>query len=279
MHFEVTDLIVAPDGAVVGARATGPDGELEVRADLVAACDGRHSVLREKARLAVKDLGAPLDVLWFRLPRRPSDPDQAMGRFDVGRLFVMINRGEHWQCGYLIPKGGAEVLQAGDLEAFRQDVAQIAPVFADRVAEISAWDDISVLSVRVDRLEQWHRDGLLCIGDAAHAMSPVGGVGINLAIQDAVAAANLLAAPLRQRRVVEGDLRRLQRRREWPTRVTQRVQVVIQNRALKPVLQGKTRRPVPTVLRLVDRFPALQRIPAGFVGLGVRPEHIHQRAS
>lgn len=279
MNCEVTQLIGPRIGPIEGVRATGPDGELEVRGDLVVACDGRHSRLRDMAGLRVKSLGAPMDVMWFRLSRHKGDPDQAIFRFDAGRLLVMINRGEHWQCGYVIPKGGADASREAGLNAFRRDVAEIAPAFADRIGEITAWEQVSVLSVRVDRLQRWFKDGLLCLGDAAHAMSPVGGIGINLAIQDAVAAANLLAEPIRQHQVTLAHLGRLQRRRELATRVTQRVQVVIQNRVLKPVLQGSTRRPVPPLLRLVDSISPLQRILADFVGLGVRPEHIHRRAS
>jgi 2-polyprenyl-6-methoxyphenol hydroxylase-like FAD-dependent oxidoreductase len=196
MRAEATDLIEEA-GRVTGVRATTPTGTREVRADLVVAADGRSSVLRERAGLDVADLGAPMDVLWFRLPRGEQDPAASMGRFDIGRIFVLLNRGAHWQCGYVIPKGSAEEVRQRGLDAFRVSVAELAPWASDRVAEIRDWEDVKLLTVKVDRLRQWYRPGLLCIGDAAHAMSPVGGVGINLAIQDAVGAANLLWEPLR----------------------------------------------------------------------------------
>ncbi len=194
MRAEATALIEEA-GRVIGVRGTAADGPFEVRADLVVAADGRSSVLRERAGLHVEDLGAPMDVLWFRLSRAPGDPAATMGRFDAGRIFVLLNRGPHWQCGYVIPKGSAEDVRRRGLDAFRASVAALMPFAADRVAEIRGWDDVKLLTVRVDRLRQWYRPGLLCIGDAAHAMSPVGGVGINLAIQDAVAAANRLWRP------------------------------------------------------------------------------------
>src|SRR5262245_50670780 len=214
-------------GRVTGVRAATPEGPLDVRADLVIAADGRSSVLRERAGFRVNDLGAPMDVFWFRLSRRPTDPEATMGRFDVGRIFVLLNRGEYWQCGYVIPKGAADEVRHRGLEAFRASVAALVPFAADRVGEIHDWDDAKLLTVKVDRLRQWCRPGLLCIGDAAHAMSPVGGVGINLAIQDAVAAANRLWRPLLDRDVTTEHLRRVQRRREWPTRVTQWLQVAV----------------------------------------------------
>src|SRR5229473_1805220 len=197
MRAEATALIEEA-GRVIGVRGTAADGPFEVRADLVVAADGRSSVLRERAGLHLEDLGAPMDVLWFRLSRAPGDPAATMGRFDAGRIFVLLNRGPHWQCGYVIPKGSAEDVRRRGLDAFRASVAALMPFAADRVAEIRGWDDVKLLTVRVDRLRQWYRPGLLYIGDAAHAMSPVGGVGINLAIQDAVAAANIIAGPLRE---------------------------------------------------------------------------------
>src|SRR5205807_1074694 len=215
MRAEVTGLIEEA-GCVVGLHATTSEGPLEVRANLVVAADGRHSVVRARAGLKVDEFGAPMDVLWFRLSRRPDDPEDPVARFETGRIFIMLNRGEHWQCGFVIPKGALEQLQKRGLQAFRGGVAQLAPFVADRVGELRDWDAVKLLTVRVDRLRQWYRPGLLCIGDAAHAMSPVGGVGINLAIQDAVAAANLLAVPLREGRLTTEDLRRVQRRREWP---------------------------------------------------------------
>ena len=272
METEATDLI-EENGCVRGVRATGPAGRLDVRADLVVAADGRASVLRERAGLQVDDLGAPMDVLWFRLSRRPTDPDATMGRFDVGRIFVLLNRGEHWQCGYVIPKGAGDEIRRRGLDAFRAAVSALLPFAADRVGELAEWDDVRLLTVKVDRLRQWHRPGLLCIGDAAHAMSPVGGVGINLAIQDAVAAANRLWRPLRDRAVADEDLRRVQRRREWPTRVTQWLQVVVQRRLVSRALGGGPLR-LPLFVRLLARCPLVRRLPARLVGVGIRPEHI-----
>jgi 2-polyprenyl-6-methoxyphenol hydroxylase-like FAD-dependent oxidoreductase len=272
MRADVTDLLQA-SGRVVGVVAATPEGPREVRADLVVGADGRHSRVRERAGLRARDLGAPMDVLWFRLSRRPGDPD-TMGRFEPGRIFVTINRGDYWQCGYVIPQGAADEVRRSGIEAFRERVASLAAWAAPRVVELRSWDDVSLLTVRVDRLRRWYRPGLLLIGDAAHAMSPVGGVGINLAIQDAVAAANELAAPLREGRASVRHLRRVQRRRAWPTRVTQRLQVAFQRRVVAPVLGGRGPSRPPRVLRLLARWPRLRRIPARVIGLGVRPEHV-----
>ena len=273
METEATGL-VTDAGRVVGVRARGAEGNLEVRADLVVACDGRTSTLRREADLPVKELGAPIDVLWFRLSRRPDDPEAAMGRFEVGRVVVLINRGGHWQVGYVIPKDGAGALRDRGLPAFRADITALMPFMADRVPELESWNDVPLLSVQVNRLTRWWAPGLLCIGDAAHAMSPVGGVGINLAIADAVAAANLLAGPLRSGRPANADLARIQRRREIPTRLTQSLQVLVQNRVLDPLLQGRVKALTPIGARLVDRFPVLRRIPGRVIGLGIRPEHV-----
>jgi 2-polyprenyl-6-methoxyphenol hydroxylase-like FAD-dependent oxidoreductase len=283
MRAEATDLI-EDRGRVTGVRGEASSGPFEVRADLVVAADGRSSVLRERAGLPVEDLGAPMDVLWFRLPRRPDDPTDTMGRFDVGRIFVLINRGGHWQCGYVIPKGSAEDVRRRGLPAFRSGVAALVPFAADRVGDIASWDDVKLLTVKVDRLRQWYRPGLLCIGDAAHAMSPVGGVGINLAIQDAVAAANRLAAPLRERRLITEHLRQVQRRREWPTRVTQWLQVMVQRRVIGATLgrgaalgRRDGRLTPPRLLTLLARTGILTSVPARLVGVGIRPEHIQTR--
>jgi 2-polyprenyl-6-methoxyphenol hydroxylase-like FAD-dependent oxidoreductase len=275
MRAEATGLIEEA-GRVIGVRGTAAGGPFEVRADLVVAADGRSSILRERAGLHVEDLGAPMDVLWFRLSRSSGDPEATMGRFDVGRIFVLLNRGQHWQCGYVIPKGSAEDVRRRGLDAFRASVAALMPFAADRVAaEIRDWDDVKLLTVRVDRLRQWYRPGLLCIGDAAHAMSPVGGVGINLAIQDAVAAANRLWRPLREGRLTTEDLRRVQRRREWPTRVTQWLQLLVQRRIITTTLGRRGGRLTPPrLVRLLARFGPLARIPARLVGVGVRPEHV-----
>ncbi|HXE97206.1 MAG TPA: FAD-dependent oxidoreductase [Dongiaceae bacterium] len=273
MQAEVTGLIEEAEN-VVGLRATTPDGPLEVRADLVVGADGRHSVVRTLAGLKVHELGAPMDVLWFRLSILPSDPEETTGRFDSGRIFVTINRGAYWQCGFVIPKGSFEQLRERGLQAFRDSIARIAPFAADRVGELLDWDTVRLLTVQVDRLPRWYRSGLLCIGDAAHAMSPIGGVGINLAIQDAVAAANLLADPLRSGRLETRHLRLVQQRREWPARVTQRMQMFVQNRVIKRVLESAERLPPPRSVRLLAGFPFLRRIPARLIGIGFRPEHI-----
>jgi 2-polyprenyl-6-methoxyphenol hydroxylase-like FAD-dependent oxidoreductase len=271
---DVTGLIEEA-GSVVGLRANTPDGPLEVRADLVVGADGRHSIVRAKAGLSIEEFGAPMDVLWFRLSRRASDPGDPIGRFDSGRIFIMLNRSDYWQCGFVIPKGSRDQLQGRGLPAFRAAVAQLAPFMADRVGELQDWDPIKLLTVQVDRLRRWYRPGLLCIGDAAHAMSPAGGVGINLAIQDAVATANLLTAPLRAGQLTIQDLQRVQQRREWPTSMTQRVQLMIQNRVIKRVLTDRDRFSPPFAIRLLALLPFLRRIPARMIGLGFRPEHVH----
>ncbi len=270
---DVTGLI-EETGSMTGLLARTPDGPLEVRADLVVGADGRHSVVRAKAGLSIEEFGAPMDVLWFRLSRKPSDPGDPIGRFDAGRIFIMLNRGDYWQCGFVIPKGSRDRLQREGLPAFRDAVAQLAPFLADRVGELLDWEPIKLLTVQVDRLRRWYRPGLLCIGDAAHAMSPIGGVGINLAIQDAVATANLLAAPLRAGQPTVQDLQRVQQRREWPARMTQRVQLLIQERVIKRVLADGGKFSPPFAIRLLALLPFLRRIPARMIGLGVRPEHV-----
>lgn len=273
MHTEVTHLIES-GGSVVGLRAETPTGPLEVRAPLVVGADGRHSIVRKRAGLVVEELGAPMDVLWFRLSRQSNDPADPMGRFDAGRIFIMLNRGDYWQCGFVIAKGSLDDIRAQGLPLLRESVAKLAPFTADRVHELQDWEQIKLLTVQVDRLRQWYKPGLLCIGDAAHAMSPVGGVGINLAIQDAVATANLLAQPLRDSRVTEPDLAKVQTRRAWPTEMTQRVQLLVQNRVISRVLGSKGPLRPPSALRLLARFPVLRRIPGRMIGLGVRPEHV-----
>ena len=254
MRAEATDLL-EDAGRVVGVEAATPAGPIAIRSDLVVAADGRHSVLRAKAGLRVEELGAPMDVLWFRLSANRQHPTRTMGRFDRGQIFVLIYRGDYWQCGYVIPKGTFEQLRAAGLPAFRDRVARLMPMLAEQVHELDRWEDLSLLTVRVDRLATWYRPGLLCIGDAAHAMSPVGGVGINLAIQDAVAAANILAAPLRTRSVTTEHLRRMQRRRQWPTRVTQRLQVAVQKRVIAAVLRPTDRSPLPSRPDCSGAFP------------------------
>jgi len=259
---------------VIGLRAETLQGHLVVRADLVVGADGRHSTVREKAGLEICDLGAPMDVLWMRLSRRPTDPGQTLGRIDAGRIFVMLNREDYWQCAYVISKGGFDRIRREGLEAFRGEIERLAPYLSDRVSELGDWSDIKLLAVAVDRLRVWHRPGLLCIGDAAHAMSPIGGVGINLAIQDAVAAANILAPRLLRGTVDEDDLRAVQHRREFPTRATQQLQLFVQNRVIGQVLQSTGKLSPPLAVRLLGQWPLLRRIPARLIGLGFRPEHV-----
>jgi 2-polyprenyl-6-methoxyphenol hydroxylase-like FAD-dependent oxidoreductase len=273
MNAEVTGL-VEREGRITGVQVNTSEGDLEVRADLVLGADGRHSVVRQKAGLTIDEFGAPIDVLWFRLSRPASDPEETMGRLGAGHFLVMLNRGDYWQCGFVIAKGAAEEVRRRGLAAFRRDIVELAPFVEDRVAELNEWDAIKLLTVAIDRLRQWYRPGLLCIGDAAHAMSPVGGVGINLAIQDAVAAANILAIPLRERRVRPDHLRAVQERREWPAKVTQAIQVQVQNRIVRPVLSNRGEPTPPLFVRLLDQIPLLRRIPAYVIGIGVRPEHV-----
>jgi 2-polyprenyl-6-methoxyphenol hydroxylase-like FAD-dependent oxidoreductase len=274
MQAEVTGLIQESE-RVIGLHADTPDGPIEVRAELAIGADGRNSVVREKAGLKVKDFGAPMDVLWFRLNRSTEDLVATMGRFDAGRIFIMINRGEYCQCGYVIPKGRFEQMRRQGFETFREEIKRLAPFARKTVQELRTWDDVKLLTVRVDRLLEWYRPGLLCIGDAAHAMSPVGGVGINLAIQDAVAAANVLFKALVEGQVTVSHLRQIQRRRELPTSITQWLQVTVQRRIIARVLNETTPLKPPPAARLLARFPFLRRIPARIVGLGIRPEHVN----
>lgn len=274
MQAEAVDLI-EDKGRVAGVRAKTADGTIEIRANLTVGADGRKSIVRERAGLEVMDLGAPMDVLWMRVSRRLGDPGQSLGRIAAGKVFIMVDRDEYWQCGYVIPKGAAEEIRGRGIEKFRQEITKLAPFLEDRVGELRDWNDVSLLTVKVDRLTKWFRPGLLCIGDAAHAMSPVGGVGINLAIQDAVAAANILADKLASGNVTESDLESVQQRREFPTRATQKLQIAIQNRVIRRVLGSATPLKLPFLLRLVREFPVLRRLPARMIGVGFRPEHIH----
>lgn len=261
--------------AIVGVTASSENGPIEIRADLVIAADGRHSTIRESAGFHARELGAPMDVLWFKISRNSGDSENFAGRFGAGRILILINRGDHWQCGYIIAKGRFENVRTRGIAAFQAEITELAPFLSDRTTEIASFDDVSLLSVGVDYLPIWHRPGLLAVGDAAHVMSPVGGVGINLAIQDAIAAANLLWKPLLERRVTEQDLRRLQRRRAWPARLTQTMQVAIQKRVIERMLVGAIKSEKPAwPVRLIKRFPALSGITARLVGVGVRPEHV-----
>ena len=264
MNAEVTGLLV--DTKISGVKL----GDEEIRADLVIAADGRRSTVRAHAGLEVENRGAPIDVLWFRLSRKAGDPENSMGRFDPGAALVLINRRDYWQMGYVIPKGAADELRRAGLPAFRERLVRLLPWMGDRAAELEHWDQLSLLTVQIDCLRQWWRPGLLCIGDAAHAMSPVGGVGINIAIQDAVAAGNFLGGG----DFSPANLRRLQRRREWPARATQRLQILAQNRIISRVLQTRSPLAVPLGFRLLTRHAWLRRLPGRLIGMGLRPEHI-----
>lgn len=269
--------VVEEEGRVVGVRVREREGESVVRADLVVAADGRHTTVRGSAGLASTDLGAPIDVLWFHLPRTTEDPSRTGGIIRPGAMLVTLNRDSYWQCAFVIPKGSLAELQARGLDDFRRRIAATAGFLGDVVDRLASWDDIKLLSVQISRMPRWWREGLLCIGDAAHAMSPVGGVGINLAIQDAVAAANLLAEPLREGRLRASDLAAVQKRREWPARVTQRVQVAVQDAVLSPVLaRSEAPATVPLPVKLLQRLPMLRRLPARMVGVGVRPERVRR---
>lgn len=273
MQAEVVDLI-EENGAIAGVVAKTPDGMKEVRASLTIGADGRHSVVRERGKLQIVDLGAPMDVFWMRLSHRPTDPAQTFGHVEPGKIFVMLDREDYWQCAYVIPKGQGEEIKGKGLAAFRKEVAALSPFLGDRVEELRDWKDVSLLTVKVDRLERWHRPGLLCIGDAAHAMSPIGGVGINLAIQDAVAAANILSIKLLRGTPSVDDLQAVQQRRTFPTRATQRMQLIVQNNVIRRVLGATKPLSLPWFLKLLRQFPYLRRFPARVVAVGFRPEHI-----
>jgi 2-polyprenyl-6-methoxyphenol hydroxylase-like FAD-dependent oxidoreductase len=262
---------------VVGVEARSPQGAVRFQADLVVACDGRHSTIRQGAGLELQEFGVPIDVLWFRISRRSGDPEQVLGNVNYGKALILINRGNYFQAGMIIRKGSFEQLKSAGLDAFREAIEQIAPYLADRVDELASWDQIKLLTVQINRLRQWHLPGLLCIGDAAHAMSPAGGVGINLAIQDAVATANLLARPLLERRVTEALLHRVQRRREFPTRVIQTVQVTAHN-AFERVFQMSGPLKAPWQLKVVEHLPGRRWVTGYLVGVGVRPEHVASAA-
>lgn len=273
LNADATDLI-EENGRIVGLMARTPKGPLEVRADLTIGADGRHSIVRDRAGLEVLHIGAPMDIMWTRLGRKPGDPGQTFGHAEAGRMLVLINRDQYWQCAFVIAKGSADEIRSRGLAAFQREIAEMEPFLRDRVAELHDWNQVSLLTVAVDRLKNWSRPGLLCIGDAAHAMSPIGGVGINLAIQDAVATANILSSKLRVGVPSPQDLRVVQERRTFPTVATQRVQVAVQNRIIRRVLGSTRSFGVPWLLKLLQFFPALRRIPARIVGVGFRPEHV-----
>src|SRR6266404_4203649 len=273
MEHEAVDLLFEND-RVAGVRAKTPAGERDFRADLVIGADGRHAVTHEKAKLELMELGAPIDVLWMRLSKRPDDPPQTLGFFQHGKLLVLLDRGDYFQVGFVIPKGGFDEIKQRGLPALHGDITAIARFLNDRIAELDDWSKIRLLTVQINRLKKWCREGLLCIGDNAHAMSPAGGVGINLALQDAVATANLLAAKLKRGPVSVADMAQVQRRREWPTRLIQAMQAFI-HRNVVTGRESKSTDSLPFLIRLLQWFPALQSLPARFVGIGPRPEHIH----
>jgi 2-polyprenyl-6-methoxyphenol hydroxylase-like FAD-dependent oxidoreductase len=273
MEAEVEDLL-ADAGRCIGVRARTPDGVLEVHADLIVGTDGRHSTVRAKAGFEVIDLGAPMDVLWFRIGRKPVDSEQTLGRIAAGRILIMINRGGYWQCAFVIKKGSFDQMRSNGFERFRAEVARLTGIAELSADELRGWDDVKLLTVKVDRLRQWYAPGVLCIGDAAHAMSPIGGVGINLAIQDAVAAGNLLAPHLRAGSISTAYLKEVQSRREMPVRLTQYLQVLAQNRVISNILSSETEPDAPFILKLADCWPLLRRLPARLIGLGFRPEHV-----
>ena len=277
MQHEVIDLTFDQQ-RVTGVRVKTPKGDLEIRADLIIGADGRHSIIQERAGLQRQEFGVPIDVLWMRVSKKQDDPQQSLGFFQHGRLLVLLDRGDYWQCGFVIPKGAFDEIKARGLRQFQNEIVTFAEFLRDRVAELDDWSKIRLLTVQINRLRDWCRHGLLCIGDSAHAMSPAGGVGINLAIQDAVATANLLAAKLRTGPVSVDDLRKVQARREWPTRLIQAMQVFIHRR----VVTGQTsnrKESLPFIFRLVKWLPVLRQVPARFIGIGPRPEHFHSPAA
>jgi 2-polyprenyl-6-methoxyphenol hydroxylase-like FAD-dependent oxidoreductase len=278
MQAEATELL-AQSGRIAGVLCETPEDVYQINAGLTIGADGRHSTVRAKSNLKVREFGAPFDVLWMRLPYQDGDPKEPVARFTGGDFFIMLYRGDYWQCALVIPKGAFAALKAEGLTGFRAKLRTVAGFARERVESIESFDDVKVLDVRVDRLEEWARRGLLCIGDAAHAMSPVGGVGINLAIQDAVATANILGPVMRQRAPKFSDLKKIQRRREWPTKVIQWFQVQVQNRILVPNFRARQTPRPPIVVRMLNRFAFLRRITARFIGIGVRPEHVSSAIS
>jgi 2-polyprenyl-6-methoxyphenol hydroxylase-like FAD-dependent oxidoreductase len=279
MQTEAVDLIRRGE-TIAGVRATTPDGPLDIEADVTIACDGRHSLVRERAGLAVEEIGAPMDVLWFRAGRNPNETENLFARLEPGKMMVTFDRGDYWQCAYVIAKGQYDAVRARGLPALLDDVVHMAPILKAGIADVRSFDDIKLLTVAINRLKRWTLPGLLCIGDAAHAMSPIGGVGVNLAVQDAVATANLLADKIRDGCPSEPELDAVRRRREFPVRMTQAMQVVVQNRIISGALKpGSKPLKVPLVMRLITAVPWLQSIPARLIAIGVRPEHVQSKAA
>jgi 2-polyprenyl-6-methoxyphenol hydroxylase-like FAD-dependent oxidoreductase len=279
MNADATDLIWSGD-TVAGVKVDTPEGAIDIHADLTIGCDGRHSIVRERANLELIEIGAPMDVLWFRAGKRANESESVFARVETGRMMVTFDRGDYWQCAYVIAKGQYDAVKARGLDVFRDDVTHLAPILKPGVADVKSWDDVKLLTVAIDRLKRWARPGLLCIGDAAHAMSPIGGVGVNLAVQDAVATANLLAAKLVDGCPSESELDAVQRRREFPVRMTQAMQVIVQNNIISVALKpGSRPLRAPLFAHVINAVPWLQGITARFVGLGVRPEHIHSPAA
>jgi 2-polyprenyl-6-methoxyphenol hydroxylase-like FAD-dependent oxidoreductase len=279
MNTEAVDLIRDGD-RIAGVKAKTRDGIIDIEADLTIACDGRHSLVRERAGLAIEEIGAPMDVLWFRAGRRENENERLFARIDPGKMMVTFDRGYYWQCAYVIAKGQYDAVKARGLPALLDDIARMAPILKSGLSDVKSWDDVKLLTVAINRLQRWTQPGLLCIGDAAHAMSPVGGVGVNLAVQDAVATANLLASKLATGCPSQDELDAVQRRRAFPVRMTQWMQVVVQNNIVNAALKpGNQPLKVPLAMRLVTAVPWLQGITARFVAIGVRPEHVQSPVS
>jgi 2-polyprenyl-6-methoxyphenol hydroxylase-like FAD-dependent oxidoreductase len=275
LRMECEAVHLLRDGAtVVGVEARSPEGSVFIQADLVVGCDGRHATTRQAAGLEVQEFGVPIDVLWFRISRRAGDPEQLAGNINYGKALILINRGDYFQSGMIIRKGSFDEIKRDGLDAFRETITRIAPYLGNRSEEIQSWDQIKLLTVQINRLRKWYLPGLLCIGDAAHAMSPAGGVGINLAIQDAVATANLLAGPLAERRVTEAMLARVQERREFPTRVIQTLQLGA-HQAFARVFETSGELKAPWQLKLVSQLPGRPWALGYVIGVGVRPEHVN----
>ena len=269
--------LISEGGKVVGVRAAIDGQDEEIRADLVIGADGRHSTVRDQTGLKLDVLGAPMDIMWFRITHKDGDPGEVMGRFNAGGMIVMLDRGDYWQCAFVIPKGTAERVRGGGIEKVRATLSALMPGFEQRLGELETLDDLKLLTVAVERLETWWKPGVLCIGDAAHTMSPIGGVGVNIAIQDAVAASNLLAAPLRENRLKDADLAAVQARRLFPAKATQAMQVAVQTGIIAPTLASSGEVKVPLPVILMQWVPILRRLPARMVGMGFRPEHVQTK--